>query len=133
MTSPAPALPTSVVLYAKDPARVAAFYRQALQLTSAEEGDGFAVLVAPGIELSLVRIPPGIAADIVIAEPPVIREDTPVKASFAVDSLVRVRAAIAGTGGGLREEESAWRWRGALHLDGWDPEGNVVQFRQAEA
>jgi hypothetical protein len=28
--------------------------------------------------------------------------------------------------------QQAWRFRGHIVLDGWDPEGNVVQFKQAE-
>jgi hypothetical protein len=40
-----------------------------------------------------------------------------------------LRAAATATGGGLDPLESAWSWRGMLHLNGFDPEGNVVQFR----
>ena len=28
--------------------------------------------------------------------------------------------------------EGAWRFRGCVVLDGWDPEGNVIQFKQPE-
>jgi hypothetical protein len=57
------------------------------------------------------------------------REDTAVKASFLVDSFEAVREAAAATGGGLGPLEAAWTWRGSVHLDGHDHEGNVVQFR----
>lgn len=33
----------------------------------------------------------------------------------------------------LADFYAAWPWRGHLHLDGWDPEGNVFQLRQAVA
>jgi hypothetical protein len=29
--------------------------------------------------------------------------------------------------------KQAWRIRGYVVLDGWDPEGNVVQFKQVDA
>ena len=38
-----------------------------------------------------------------------------------------------GSGGFLKPAEAAWRIRGMLVLDGCDPEGNVVQFKQPEA
>jgi hypothetical protein len=28
--------------------------------------------------------------------------------------------------------KQAWRFRGFVVLDGWDPEGNVVQFKQVD-
>ncbi|MCU0494530.1 MAG: hypothetical protein MUD01_23330, partial [Chloroflexaceae bacterium] len=73
------------------------------------------------------------AAQVEIASPLVVREETPMKCSFLVGDFAALRAAALATGGGLKPAEAAWRWRGALHLDGWDPEGNVVQFRVAEA
>ena len=65
-----------------------------------------------------------------IASPPDVREETPFKPSFLVPSLEAVRAAAAAAAGQLKPAGSEWRFRGYVHLDGWDPEGNVVQFRQ---
>ncbi len=39
---------------------------------------------------------------------------------------------IVRLGGGLAAPGAVWSWRGHVHLDGWDPEGNVFQLRQAE-
>jgi predicted enzyme related to lactoylglutathione lyase len=122
---------TALVLYAKDVHRVAQFYRLALALETAEGDDGFLVLRGHAIELTVVRIPQHIAAGVEIGTPPVIREDTPFKPSFMVPDLQAVREAVAATGGQLKPSHEEWRFRGALHVDGWDPEGNVVQFRQA--
>ena len=124
---------TCVVVYAKDIAKVAEFYRQTLNAVSVEETSGFIVLARNALELSVVRIPHEIAETIIIASPPVLREETPVKCSFLVPDFDAVRAAAIATGGGLGPLESAWSWRGLLHLDGFDPEGNVVQFRVAVA
>ncbi len=47
-----------------------------------------------------------------------------------VDDVEAVRPVVARLGGGLAAPDAAWSWRGQLHLDGWDPEGNVFQLRQ---
>jgi len=127
-----PPLAASSVVYAKDMDRVAAFYQRTLGLKELEDGPGFVVLGHGAVEVSIVRIPDAIARSIHIATPPAPREETPVKCSFLVDDLERVREAAEATGGSLRPGADAWHWRGQLHLDGLDPEGNVVQFRQRE-
>jgi catechol 2,3-dioxygenase-like lactoylglutathione lyase family enzyme len=60
---------------------------------------------------------------------PRVREETPLKPSFLVDDLEAAVAAAAAAGGGTKPLHAAWGWRGQLHLDGHDPEGNPVQFR----
>ncbi len=67
---------------------------------------------------------------ITITKPPSVREDTPLKPAFVVKDLEVVRAAALATGGHLKPLDAAWQIRGATVLDGWDPEGNVVQFKQ---
>jgi hypothetical protein len=54
------------------------------------------------------------------------------KPTFVVSSLAQVRQAVEATGGYLKPEAGARHFRGHVGLDGWDPEGNVVQFKQAE-
>lgn len=128
MSQPPPLLTAAV--YAKDAGRLAAFYAEALGLARVEEGASFVLLAAAGIELAVVQAPHAIAEAIVLTEPPVVREDTPVKLSFRVDDVEAVRPVVACLGGGLGAPDAAWSWRGQLHLDGWDPEGNVFQLRQ---
>jgi hypothetical protein len=55
------------------------------------------------------------------------------KPTFFVRSLEAVRIAAESTGGVLKPSEAAWQYNGAVILDGCDPEGNVVQFRQHDA
>jgi hypothetical protein len=43
-----------------------------------------------------------------------------------------VRAAAKVNGGYLKPIKQAWRIRGYIVLDGTDPEGNVIQFKQAD-
>jgi catechol 2,3-dioxygenase-like lactoylglutathione lyase family enzyme len=119
-----------VAVYARDIARVAAFYERTLALPVLEREAGFVVLGDDGVEIAVVRMADSLAAEVEISDPPQVREGTPVKGSFLVADLERVRTAAAATGGGTRPLASAWLWHGQLHLDGHDPEGNVVQFRQ---
>jgi catechol 2,3-dioxygenase-like lactoylglutathione lyase family enzyme len=118
------------VVYAKDMPRVAAFYQRTLGLSELERDAGFMRLGGPTFEVVVVRMPEAIARTVDIATPPLLREDTPLKCSFRVADLERVAADAAATGGGTRPVSEAWTWLGERHLDGHDPEGNVVQFRQ---
>lgn len=123
-------LSLTAAVYAKDAGRLAAFYAEALGLDRIEDGASFVLLASSGIELAIVQAPPALAEAIVVVEPPVVREDTPVKLSFLVDDVEAVRPVVARLGGGLGAPDAAWSWRRQLHLDGWDPEGNVFQLRQ---
>ena len=123
----------TAAVYAKDAPRLATFYAEVLRLERVEDGASFVLLGSSGIELAIVQAPPAIAEAIVVTEPPVVREDTPVKLSFLVDDVESIRPVVARLGGGLAAPEAAWSWRGQLHLDGWDPEGNVFQLRQGAA
>jgi len=102
-----------------------------LALQVREWEDGFSVLAGAGIEISVIRMPVGLAAMVEITSPPQLREDTPLKPSFLVPSFEAVREAAEATGGGLKPAAAEWSWRGCAHLDGHDPEGNIVQFRRA--
>lgn len=125
-----PAYRQTLVIFAKNKKRMSAFYRQTLGLTATEEQASHDLLQEPGIELVIHAIPRKYAADITITRPPQVREDTPFKPAFIVPDLDAVRAAAKATGGFLKPAEAAWQIRGATVLDGWDPEGNVVQFKQ---
>lgn len=132
MSDRSPAL-TSVVVYAKDRDRVAEFYRRTLGLEVEASEPGFTLLAGRGLEVTVVRMPPDIAAQTVVATPPQPREDTALKPSFMVTSFEAVRTEALACGGSLRPLQAAWSWRGMQHLDGHDPEGNIVQFRRREA
>jgi predicted enzyme related to lactoylglutathione lyase len=121
-----------LVLYAKNKRRVSAFYQRTLDLDIVEESSTHALLQANGTEIVVHAIPRRYSSGIKIAKPPEIRESTPMKPVFFVRDLEAVRAAADATGGGLKPVTSAWRYRGAIVLDGYDPEGNVVQFRQLD-
>lgn len=86
-TNPNPASDLSVILYAKDCARLARFYAAMLQLPIVEEEAGFARLAGDRSEFVVVQVPPAIAETIRIADPPLPRGETPFKPSFLVGDI----------------------------------------------
>jgi predicted enzyme related to lactoylglutathione lyase len=120
------------VVFAKNKKRVSAFYQRTLGLTVQECEPSHDLLVGNSYEVVVHSIPRKYAASIKIGRPVVPREETPIKPTFVVESLAAVRTAAGQTGGYLKPEEQAWHFRGCVVLDGWDPEGNVVQFKQPE-
>ena len=125
-------LQQGLVVFAKNKKRVSAFYQQTLGLEVHESDASHDLLRGHGYEVVVHTIPRKYAVGIVIAKPPQPREDTAFKPTFVVADLSAVRRAVEATGGYLRPDSGAWRFRGHVVLDGWDPEGNVVQFKQPE-
>jgi predicted enzyme related to lactoylglutathione lyase len=118
------------IVYAKDLARVSAFYAGVPGFHVAHSEPDHVVLESPALQLVIVAIPEHIAESIAVADPPVLRTDTPIKLVFQVASIEAVRAAAASRGGELDPPESEWQFQGFRVCDGHDPEGNVVQFRE---
>lgn len=121
-----------LVLFAKNKEKVSSFYQQALGLKLEESDKTHDLLVGHGQEVVVHAISKAYADSIEIATPPVPRDDTPMKPTFVVEDLEVVRAAAKATGGHLKPLKQAWHFRGFVVLDGWDPEGNIVQFKQVE-
>jgi predicted enzyme related to lactoylglutathione lyase len=112
------------MVFAKDVARMTAFYRDGLGLAvvPAESSEGWVVFDAGGARFALHAIPPAIASGIAIADPPLAREDTPIKLVFGVAELAAASDRVAKAGGTLLPARNP-RSRDAL-----DPEGNVIQL-----
>jgi hypothetical protein len=121
-----------LVVFAKDKKKVSAFYQQALNLAVIESEGSYDLLMGQGYEVVIHSIPKQYAAQINITWPPEPRDDTPFKPTFVVSSLEAVRQAADATGAILKPIEMAWHFRGHRVLDGWDPEGNIVQFKEAK-
>jgi len=121
-----------LVVFAKNKKRVSAFYQQTLDLDLAETATSHDLLRGHGYEVVVHTIPRKYAASMTITKPPVPRQDSPFKPTFVVVSIEAVRSAAQATGGYLKPDSGAWHFRGHVVIDGWDPEGNVVQFKQAE-
>ncbi|WP_328358336.1 VOC family protein [Mycobacterium sp. NBC_00419] len=115
------------VLYVVDLPRMVAFYHHALGLTLSRSDDRGADVAVAGSTLHLLRVPAEVAAEIVIADPPVRREETPIKLVVPVDDLADARRRIVEHGGVVDPPDFEWTWANTIRVDAVDPEGNVVQ------
>jgi predicted enzyme related to lactoylglutathione lyase len=117
------------VIYARNLGQVVEFYRRTLSLPVTQKEDAYVILGDGRFEVAVVDM----VCDGAAAVAPVQRrEHAAIKPSFLIDDLARVRLEVEAPGGTLKPPSAVWPWRGQLHLDGTDPEGNVVQFRQRE-
>ena len=121
------------IVYAKDIGRLARFYADVAHLEIVHEVADHVVLESETWELVVVAIPAATAARIVITTPPARRENTAFKLSFLVDSLAEARVAARAAGGELNAPDTEWSFQGLRVCDGCDPEGNMIQAREAEA
>lgn len=121
-----------LVVFARNKKRVSAFYQGTLDLEIEESAPSHDLLRGHGYEVIVHSIPRKYAASIEIARPPALREQTAFKPTFVVADLEATRAAAEKTGGNLKPTAGAWHFRSCTVLDGWDPEGNIVQFKQRD-
>ena len=119
-----------LVVFAKSMKKLSAFYMRTLGLEVLESAGSHQLLRGNGYEVVVHAIPAKYARKIQITKPPELREDSAMKPSFVVPDLQALRLAVVATGGWLKPEELAWTIRGHKVLDGCDPEGNVLQFKQ---
>jgi catechol 2,3-dioxygenase-like lactoylglutathione lyase family enzyme len=112
------------MVFAKDIERMTAFYRDGLGLVvlPAECQLGWVVFDTGGTRFALHAIPPHIAAEIGIAEPPMAREEGAIKLIFAAPDVEAACARLTAAGGLLLPA------RGGPSRDVLDPEGNVLRL-----
>ena len=122
----------ALCIFAKNVKQVSLFYQQALGLKVQASDKTHDLLVGRHHEVVVHAISKAYAQSIEIESPPKRREDVALKPTFVVDDLEVVRAAAKVNGGYLKPIKQAWRIRGYIVLDGTDPEGNVIQFKQAD-
>jgi predicted enzyme related to lactoylglutathione lyase len=99
-------------------------------MSAQHAGDRFCILASSDWELSLVRVADRLAAAVVIAHPPLRRENSPIKLAFDVADLDEVVSLVVAAGGRIDPADAVWKFRDRLHRDCLDPEGNVLQLRQ---
>jgi predicted enzyme related to lactoylglutathione lyase len=119
------------VLFAKDLPRVAAFYREVVGMTQRVTETRLIVLESATYQLVIHGIPKNVADRLNITTPPERRVDLPTKLVFPVARLADARTAAAALGGQVDAPGTQFAARGFVARDGFDPEGNVVQFREA--
>lgn len=123
----------SAVVFAKDVARLADFYRQVIGMAEVHRDQDHVVLDEAHFQLVLHGIPQAIAARIQLTEPPQVRENTALKLCLPVQSIELARQAAARWGGKIGAQSEEWEARGLRACDGHDPEGNVFQVRELMA
>ena len=119
-----------LVVFAKNKKRLSSFYEEVFGLTRAVSEPSHDVLLGEGLEVVVHAIPRKYAAGITIARPPAVRDESAFKPAFVVRDLDAARASAKKRGGFVKPKEAAWVIRGAIVIDGWDPEGNVIQLKQ---
>ena len=109
------------MIFTKDMNRMTSFYRDGLGLHLVEEEskEGWVVFDAEGTRLALHAIPPAIAENIAIENPPKAREMAAIKLCYQVSDLTAAREHLTRHGAVMLEPRSA------KSCDGLDPEGNV--------
>jgi hypothetical protein len=122
---------TAIAIYSSNMKILGKFYEEALDLKVIETGQGYICLGKSGIEVNIMEMNGKPGETIEGDKEFRIRTETPIKCSFMVSSFDQVKKAIIKYGGTIKDEVEAWEWRGTKHLDGCDPEGNVVQYRIA--
>jgi len=118
------------VVFAKDIHAMSRFYQAVLNMEVSESETSHLVLGNDSTELVIHGIPKKISDEIRIDNPPQLRAAAAIKPAYIVSSLDEVRQLCEANGGGLNPINTQWEIRGAKVLDGWDPEGNVIQFKQ---
>ncbi|MCY1406333.1 hypothetical protein D9M71_215950 [compost metagenome] len=89
------------------------------------------VLESDAFQLVIHPIPPAVARSITITVPPLRRTDVAMKLVFPVASLAQARLQAPSLGGAVDALDKEWQARNFRACDGFDPEGNVVQFRES--
>jgi predicted enzyme related to lactoylglutathione lyase len=122
---------SGAVLFAKDLPRVSKFYEELLGLSVVVSDGEKVVLESAEFLLVVHAVPREVADSISITSPPELRTGVPIKLFFPVASLAEARAKAPSLGGALYPTHKEWGGRGFRACDGYDPEGNIVQFRES--
>jgi predicted enzyme related to lactoylglutathione lyase len=115
------------ILYVKDLDRMKRFYSEMLHTnpTHSDWTDSWATFDTGSARFSLHAIPAEIAKSIVIASPPIAREEQSLKLSFEVNDVESERARLESLGAQILRRP--WQKSGEA-CDAVDPEGNVFQI-----
>jgi catechol 2,3-dioxygenase-like lactoylglutathione lyase family enzyme len=118
------------VVFAKDLQHMARFYEVVAGLTVVYRASDHVVLACDGLDLIVHAIPEAVASAIDVTVPPESRDEAAIKLSLPVASLAAARSKAARLGGAVGPLDREWDGAGYRACDGYDPEGNVVQFRE---
>jgi predicted enzyme related to lactoylglutathione lyase len=118
------------VVFAKEVCKVAKFYEQMLSMSVIQTASEKIIIESEELLLVIHGIPKSIADTFIITDPPELRVDMPIKLFFPVSSLSDARAKAPALGGKVNPASTEWETGTFRACDGFDPEGNVIQFRE---
>jgi predicted enzyme related to lactoylglutathione lyase len=120
----------SAVLFAKDHARLAAFYRDALGFVFTGGDEDHSVLNCSGFDLIVHQIPKHLLDEPKVEGVPTPRKHGAFRLNVPVDSIETARSRAASLGGQVDDVPPPWAAPdGNIYL-GHDPEGNVFKLSQ---
>jgi catechol 2,3-dioxygenase-like lactoylglutathione lyase family enzyme len=117
------------VLFVTDIDRVARFYAAMIGFRESARGDDHVVLESPAFQLVVHRRYAPDSAE--TSHPPAWRMAAACKPVFFVSSIAALRDVAEAHGGVVEPADREWSFQGARVCDGCDPEGNVIQLREA--
>jgi len=117
--------PVSAVLFAKDHAKVASFYRDAFDVRAASGDADHTVLEFAGFKLMIHQIPHHLAKEIALPNPVRRREQASLRLDLPTRNLERSRTIAKLLFGTIDDAPPPWAARDANFHLGHDPEGNV--------
>jgi hypothetical protein len=123
----------SAVLFAKDHAKVASFYRDAFDARTVSGDADHTILEFPGFRLTIHQIPRHLARDIVVPNPVQRREQASLRLDLPTRNLERSRTVAKLLFGTIDDAPPPWAGRDASFRLGHDPEGNVFGVVSGEA
>lgn len=119
------------VIYAKDLARLSAFYQAVLGMALRHAEPDHEVIESADLQLVIHAIPPQIADTITIDTPPQPRDEQAIKLFFTVADLAQARTRAHALGGEVGD--AGWAGPGFVAHNAHDPEGNIFQLREPGA
>lgn len=115
----------SAVLFAKDARRVAQFYVGVFGAVVRAEDEHHAALDVSEFRLIVHQIPPHLAREIEIGNPPLRRESGAIRLDYPVGDLVKARIVAKQLGGRIDDLPPPWAGGDSHFFLGFDSEGNV--------
>jgi hypothetical protein len=100
-------------------------------MSIAYSGDDRVVLDSDHFQLVIHATSQTIAGSIEVSDPPKIRENASIKICIPVASIADARETARTLAGMLGAKANEWEADGFRACDGYDPEGNVIQVREA--
>lgn len=118
---------SGTVIFTGDKERLARFYEAMTGLAVRSSDRDVTVLSSDEFELVIHALP----GEPPVGQPAPPRQDVYIKPFFPVPSLSDAREKAAALGGQLRPRHEEWEARGFRACEATDPDGNVIQFREA--